>query len=302
MKLKPPKKGDHPPNSGEPKKKHFGKKLDKLEVYLIAADNPVGRKQLRPILRRKRARKVLTREQVTAIKLGRKVLRREMREQGFKRWIDFNITAENLGLYFDHKGLLWPFFLWLMKSSTAAKILATTAVLTTVVTVTEPVIEYVTQYVTQYITQYITEYVTEYVDKLVDKDRFTIHISDEMLNKGLQVSDKPEDETSWTELLYCDPTWDVPCVSIAQIPSDVDQTDGNHHDTYFAYTFYCRYVNNDVDENFQGDLSEFAIDYDWGLRIVNDGLDPDRVEEDEDISPQEETEATDPTDASQPEE
>ena len=84
MKLKPPKKSDHPPNSDGPKKRFFGRKLEKLEVYLIAADNPVGRKQLRPIFRRKRARKVLTREQVVAIKRGRMVLRREMKEQGFK--------------------------------------------------------------------------------------------------------------------------------------------------------------------------------------------------------------------------
>ena len=124
--------------------KKFGK-LERLEVYLLAADNPIGHKQLRPIFRRKRSKEVLTREQVTAIKKGRRVLRKEMKEQGLKRRIDFEVTATNLGLYFDRNRLLWPFFLWLIRDNTIAKVLATTAVLTTVVTVTEPVIEYVTQ-------------------------------------------------------------------------------------------------------------------------------------------------------------
>ena len=130
MKKDPEKK--RPPWNG------FGgsRKLESLEVYLIAAENPVGRRQLRPIFRRKRNREVLTREQVTAIKRGRKVLRREMKERGLKRRIDFETTATNLGLYFDRNRLFWPFFLWLMRDNTVAKILATTAVLTTVVTVT----------------------------------------------------------------------------------------------------------------------------------------------------------------------
>ena len=73
----------------------------KLEDYLIAADNPVGKKQFRLIFRRKRSGEVLTREQVYAIKRGRRILRKEMKEQGLKRRIDFEITATNLGLFFD---------------------------------------------------------------------------------------------------------------------------------------------------------------------------------------------------------
>ncbi|MBQ2795804.1 MAG: hypothetical protein IJF04_07265, partial [Oscillospiraceae bacterium] len=124
----------------------FGKKPEKLETYLIAADNPVGKKQLRPIFRRKRSKEVLTREQVTAIKKGRKLLRKEMKAQGLKRRIDFEVTATNMGLYFDKNRFLWPFFLWLIRDNTVLKVLATTAVLTTAVTVSVPVIEQVIEY------------------------------------------------------------------------------------------------------------------------------------------------------------
>lgn len=252
------------------------RKLERLEVYLLAAENPVGKKQLRPIFRRKRSGEVLTREQVTAIKRGRKVLRREMKEQGLKRRIDFEVTATNLGLYFDRHRLLWPFFLWLIRDHTVAKVLATTAVLTTVLTITEPVIEYVIQYVTQYVTQFVTEYITEYITKYLEKDRFTISLSDDMLDKGLELSETP-DFADPKEVLVCVPSWDVPCISISEIPSDVDMTDGEHHDTYFAYTFYCRYINKEAEaaaEDYMGvfDLSEYAIDYDWGLVIKNEGL------------------------------
>lgn len=250
----------------------FFQKLEKLEVYLLAADNPIGKKQLRPIFRRKRSREVLTREQVTAIKRGRRVLRREMKEQGLKRRIDFEVTATNLGLYFDRNRLLWPFFLWLIRDHTVAKILATTAVLTTVVTVTEPVIEYVIQYVTQYVTQFVDRIVTEYVDKIVEKDRFTINLSEELFNKGFELSETPGFEDP-KEQLICIPAWGVPCVSIAEIPANIDETDGNHSDTYYAYTFYCRYINKEAPNVSGEELAEYATEYDWGLIIANEGLD-----------------------------
>lgn len=259
----------------------FFQKLDRLEVYLLAADNPIGKKQLRPIFRRKRSREVLTREQVTAIKKGRRVLRREMKAQGLKRRIDFEVTATNLGLYFDRNRLLWPFFLWLIRDHTVAKLLTTSVLLTTLLTTTVPLI----RYLTQYLTEYLDKIVYEYLDKLVEKevDRFTINLSEEMLNKGLELSETPGFEDP-KEVLVCVPAWDVPCVSISEIPADVDMTDGEHHDIYFAYTFYCRYINKDAEkENEQGmeefDLTKYAIDYDWGLVIGREGLDTSNTEE-----------------------
>ena len=75
--------------------------MEKLETYLIAADNPVGKKQRRPVFRRKRAGEELTREQVAAIKRGRKLLRKELKAKGLKEKSDFELTATNMGLYFD---------------------------------------------------------------------------------------------------------------------------------------------------------------------------------------------------------
>jgi len=282
------------------------RKLEPLEVYLIAADNPIGRKQLRIIFRRKRSGEILTREQVTAIKRGRRVLRREMKERGLKRRIDFEITATNLGIYFDRNRLFWPFFLWLIRDNTVAKVLATTAVLTTLVTVTEPVIEYITQYITQYVTQIVTQYITQpvYIKEIVyqDRDRFTVSLTDEMFTKGLELSETP-DFADPKEVLVCMPAWDAPCVSISEIPANIDSIkDGEHHDTYFAYTFYCRYINKDAEkENKQGldsfDITKYAISYDWGIQISGEGLDSGYDDETTPTDPVtvEETEPTEET-------
>ena len=84
--------------------------MEKLEVYLVAADNPVGKEQRR-IFKRKRSGEVLTREQVDAIKKGRKVLRKEMKAKGLKEKSEFELTASNLGLYLD-KPRWWLWLLW----------------------------------------------------------------------------------------------------------------------------------------------------------------------------------------------
>lgn len=256
------------PKSG---KFSFFPKLDRLEVYLLAADNPIGKKQLRPIFRRKRSREVLTREQVTAIKRGRRVLRREMKEQGLKRRIDFEVTATNLGLYFDRNRFLWPIILWFMQGNTAVKILATTAVLTTLVTVMQPVIEYVTQYVTQYVNRYVNKYVDRY------QDRFTISVSDEMLKRGFELSDVAFDDPDFKgsqEILFAVPVTQVPCVSIGSIPYDIDDDTKYPNGTttdFFHYTFYCRYTDEDAENDPENDdpevLKKYAASYKWGLRI-----------------------------------
>jgi len=278
------------------------RKLEPLEVYLLAADNPIGKKQFRPIFRRKRNGEILTREQVVAIKRGRRVLRKEMKERGLKRRIDFEVTATNLGLFFDRNKFLWPFFLWLIRDNTAAKILATTAVLTTTLTVAQPVIEYVTQFVTQFVDQIVQQMVDRIVTQVKEKidwqtqyqDRFTISLSDEMKSKGLELSETPGFEQP-KEVLTCMPSTDVPCISISEIPYNVDSLgDGEHHETYFAYTFYCRYIDleaeNSVNKLIKNDegvdslvpmLEEnHTIDYEWGVMIGNEGV-SDEVAEDE---------------------
>ena len=249
------------------RKNRFQPQYERLEVYLLAADNPIGKRQLRPIFRRKRSKQVLTREQVTAIKRGRRVLRKEMKERGLKRWIDFDQTATNLGLYFDRKGLLWPLILWFAKGNTAMKILATTTVLTTVMTVIEPVIEYVTEYVTQYVIEYVTEYVTDYLDK----DRFTVNLSHDMLNTGFELSETPNFEDP-RQSLFALPITSVPCISISQIPHNVADLPNGSVKNYFTYTFYCRYINKNAERDMSGDLSQYAVNYVWGIRIHTEGL------------------------------
>lgn len=240
----------------------FRRKYEKLEVYLIAADNPVGSKQLRPIFKRKRSGEVLTREQVAAIKCGRKLLRKEMKEQGLKRRIDFEVTATNMGLYFDRNKFLWPFFLWLIRDHTVLKVLATTAVLTTAVNVSVPVIEQVIEYLDKIITEYVQEIVTETVTEEVEKevDRFTISLSDELFNSGFVLSESIKFEETSSQLVAI-PSTGVPCISIRDIPKDVNDGEGKYpDDTFFAYTFYCRYEST----------TETPVDYHWAVNIVEE--------------------------------
>ena len=86
--------------------------MAKLEQFLIAASYEQGNPQRRPFLKRKRAGQELTREQVKAIKAGRKLLRKELKAKGIKDKSDFELTATNMGLYYDkHRFHLW--LLWL---------------------------------------------------------------------------------------------------------------------------------------------------------------------------------------------
>lgn len=235
---------------------------EKLENYILAANDPVGKSQLRPIFRRKRSGEVLTREQVTAIKKGRKLLRKEMKEQGLKRRIDFEITATNMGLYFDRNRLFWPFFLWLIRDNTVLKVLATTAVLTTAVTVSVPVIQYVTEYITEYIQEFIDRIVERIVTEIEEQevDRFTINLSDELFDSGFSLSEDFSFETAESQLIAM-PAAGVPCVSIRDIPRDVMNEGGAYPDnSFFAYTFYCRYESS----------SDEAIDYHWSINITQE--------------------------------
>ena len=272
----------------EKKRKKFSlfRKLDKLEVYLIAADNPIGKRQWRIIFRRKRSKEVLTREQVTAIKRGRRVLRKEMKLMGLKRREDFEVTAHGLGLYFDKNRLLAPILLWFQGASLATKILATTAVLTTLVTVTQPVIEYITEYLRTYVTKTVTD-----LDYL-DKDRFTITVTDEMQKKGFELSETA-DFAAPQEHLIAAPVLEIPCVSIASIPYDVDEFPNNTAKEFLTYTFYCRYINKDAEKDSIENLDNYAMDYQWGLRLHQEGLntstytdDPAAVTEEDPTGPQ----------------
>lgn len=199
--------------------------MESLEFYLIAADNPIGKKQR--LRKRKRSGEELTREQVKAIKKGRKLLRKEMRRQGLKEKSDFELTASNMGLYFDKpRWLLWlPWFfhgrgLWML----LAALLLLLAALFLYSTVT----------------------------KL--RGHFTINMTDDLFREGFVLSET-EDFKNPTTHLFCTPAEDVPCISITDLPKDLDDVDGQHNANYFAYTFYCR------------NEGQSTVDYEWQVNL-----------------------------------
>ena len=77
--------------------------------------SPYKETRQRRIFKRRRAGVVLSREEVKAIKEGRKKLRREMRARGIKSRREFELVAGSLGLYFDKRRgfLLWFAGHWL---------------------------------------------------------------------------------------------------------------------------------------------------------------------------------------------
>jgi hypothetical protein len=86
------------------------------------------------------------------------------------------------------------------------------------------------------------------------RGRFTINLSEGMFRKGFTLSESEGFDNPTTQL-FASPAEDVPCISINQIPADIDEIDGEHNDQYFAYTFYIR---NEGDE---------TVDYDWSLEL-----------------------------------
>lgn len=186
--------------------------MENLDFYLLAANNPVGKEQRRPFFKRKRSGEKLTREQVKAIKKGRKLLRKEMKAQGLKEKSDFELTASNLGLYFDkHRWWLW--LLWFFHGRALWTLLGALALLMA--------------------TLFLYSTVTQM------RGHFTINMSDGLFREGFILSETEDFENPTTHL-FCTPAENVPCISITHLPEDLDEIDGQHNGNYFAYTFYCR--------------------------------------------------------------
>lgn len=186
---------------------------------------PGGTLQRGPF-KRKRAGIELTKEEVRAIKAGRKKLRKELRAAGIKSKKEFELTASSLMLYFDKHPLLgflpWLFHgrgLWFLIGATAALLLAG-ALMSTVMEM---------------------------------RGHFTINLSDGMFKEGFSLSETIGFENP-TMRLFAEPAVDVPAFSISDIKEDADLIDGQHNeDQYFAYTFYVR---NEGDN---------TVDYTWEL-------------------------------------
>lgn len=205
-----------------------GKKPPVEEKITAAQVNAPGGTPQRRIFKRKRAGIVLTREEVKAIKIGRKKLRKDLKAAGIKSRKEFELTASSLMLYFDKPKFLalipWLFGgrgLWLLLGALALLLVTILAM----------------------------SMVTEM------RGHFTINLSDGMFREGFSLSDSIGFENP-TMRLFAEPAVDVPAVSIIDIREDVNEIDGPHNEAqYFAYTFYIR------------NEGESTVDYTWQLKF-----------------------------------
>ncbi len=184
---------------------------ENLSDYLLLLEQAEGKPQRGPIKRR-RGGEELTREQVSAIKKGRKLLRKELKARGLKTKEDFELTASSMGLYLDKpRALLW--LRWLFFGRGLWVLVGASAALVTVL------------------------FALSLIAQL--RGHFTINMSSQMFQEGFVLSETVDFSNATTHL-FCTPAENVPCVSISHIPTNIDQIDGQHNDAYFAYTFYLR--------------------------------------------------------------
>lgn len=179
------------------------------------------------LFKRKRGGVVLTKEEIREIKEGRKKLKAELRKMGEKSRKEFELTASSLGLYFD-KAKPGALFAWLFATKGFWLLLLTSVLLVMAISGFALLAEM--------------------------KGHFTISMSDDMFKEGFTISEEP-DFLSKTSHLFATPAVDVPCISIVDIPENVDNIDGEHNGNYFAYTFYLR--NEGKNE----------ADYRWEIRF-----------------------------------
>lgn len=185
------------------------------------------------IFKKRRASIELTKTEVQEIKQGRKDLRREMKKQKIYSKQEFELTASSMGLYFDKgKGLL--FWLWLWNKGVLGALLG--AMLLT------------------FLALYAISLVTEM------RGHFTINLSNSLVSQGFELSDT-EDFAHPTARIYGTPVEDAPCISIADLPEDIDEIDGSHNGrNYFAHTFYL------------AKRGEGTADYEFSLCVNSESL------------------------------
>ena len=194
---------------------------------------PKSEKKQRGPFKKTRGGVVLTKDEVREIKEGRHKLRRELRKAGIKDKKDFEVTASSLGLYFDKNKKL-ALFLWFLRRWGGPLLLAL------------GVLALALLYAFSLISQY--------------RGHFTISMSDAMFREGFSLSDN-RDFKNPTSHLFCTPAENVPCISITDIPENVNQVDASHNGKYFAYKFYLR------------NEGESTVDYRWKMSINSESKD-----------------------------
>lgn len=181
------------------------------------------------LFKKKRGGQELSEDEVQSIKAGRKKLRKEMRKMGIRSRKEFELTASSMGLYFDKRGL--GALLWWLKGKGLGMLLGSLLLLGGAL--------------------YMFSAVTQM------RGHFTISMDGDMFRNGFVLSETVGFENP-TTYLFAEPAVDVPCISISHLPEDLDEIDGNHSETYFAYTFYIR---NEGEE---------AVSYEWQMRMRNE--------------------------------
>ena len=190
-------------------------------------------KQLGPF-KKTRANQELTRSEIKQIKKERKELRKRLKKAGIRSRKDFEATASSIGLYFDKKNKLLAW--WSLLGAKALWGLIAAALLLLAVMFLFSLVEQM-------------------------RGRFTINLSEDMMNKGFRLSETIDFETPST-VLYCEPQTNVPATTISKIPKDVMDGEGlydNH--AFVAYNFYMK---------FEGTETGF---YNYELKINSEGLD-----------------------------
>lgn len=190
-------------------------------------------KQLGPF-KKTRANQELTRSEIKQIKKERKELRKRLKKAGIRSRKDFETTASSMGLYFDSKNI---FVKWwtLLGAKALWGLIAASLILLAVM------------------------FLFSLVEQM--RGRFTINLSEDMMNKGFRLSETIDFETPST-VLYCEPQTNVPATTISKIPKDVMDGEGlydNH--AFVAYNFYMK---------FEGTETGF---YNYELKINSEGLD-----------------------------
>lgn len=202
-------------------------------IDLESVENTAGDAQRRPAFRRKRGGVELTRQQVKAIKRGRKLLRGDMKKRGLKRKEDFELMASGMGLYFDKSGGL-QFLWWLFHGRGLLAMAGAAAGLMSVL--------------------FLYSTITQL------KGHFTINMSDGLFREGFVLSETADFKNATTHL-FCEPAEDIPCVSISHLPEDLDDHEGQHNENYFAYTFFLR------------NEGESTVDYTWSVDLNSESKD-----------------------------
>lgn len=202
-------------------------KITSMSDALRAVEQKEGKVQRRPILKRRRSGQILTREQVKAIKAGRKLLKKELKARGLKGKEELELMASSMGLYYD-KGIVLPFLFQLLRGKALWALGGALGALLAVL--------------------FLYSAMTQL------RGHFTINMSEGMFQEGFVLSETVSFYQPTTHL-FSTPAENVPCISINSIPNYIDQRDGSHNDNYFAYTFYVRNEGTSV------------VGYDWELEL-----------------------------------